>query len=88
METVRKLDAPVEFGMEFTTTFLQRRHCFRFKRKIIVLLGRTFHEYEKLFSDAFGKSSVEPADLLSKAKRADGISRFSSKENFALPATK
>ena len=30
-----------------------------FKRKIIALLDRTFPEYEKLFSDTFGKSSVE-----------------------------
>ena len=30
-----------------------------FKRKIIALLDQTFPEYEKLFSDTFGKSSVE-----------------------------
>ena len=30
-----------------------------FKCKIIALLDQTFHEYEKLFSDTFGKSSVE-----------------------------
>ena len=30
-----------------------------FKRKIIALLDQTFPEYEKLFSDIFGKSSVE-----------------------------
>ena len=29
------------------------------KRKIIALLNQTFPEYEKLFSDIFGKSSVE-----------------------------
>ena len=29
------------------------------KRKIIALLDQTFPEYEKLFSDSFGKSSVE-----------------------------
>ena len=29
------------------------------KRKIIVLLDQIFPEYEKLFSDTFGKSSVE-----------------------------
>ena len=30
-----------------------------FKRKIIALLDQTFPEYEKLFSDTFGKSSME-----------------------------
>ena len=30
-----------------------------FKRKIIALLDQTFPEYEKLFSDTFGKSSVK-----------------------------
>ena len=30
-----------------------------FKRKIIVLLDQTFPEYEKLFSETFGKTSVE-----------------------------
>lgn len=30
-----------------------------FKRKIIALLDQTFPEYEKFFSDTFGKSSVE-----------------------------
>ena len=29
------------------------------KRKIIALFDQTFPEYEKLFSDSFGKSSVE-----------------------------
>ena len=30
-----------------------------FKRKIIALLDQTFPEYEKFFSDTFGKSSLE-----------------------------
>lgn len=30
-----------------------------FKRKIIALLNQTFPEYEKLFCDTFGKSSME-----------------------------
>ena len=38
------------------------------KRKIIALLDQTFPEYEKLFSDTFGKSSVE---LLAKMLSVD-----------------
>ena len=59
-----------------------------FKRKIIALLDQTFPEYEKLFSDTFGKSSVEllanyttPEEMLSVAAFKDpAISLFYQKK--------
>ena len=57
-----------------------------FKRKIIALLDQTFPEYEKLFSDTFGKSSVEllanyttPEEMLSvdAQKLADLLNKVS-----------
>ena len=57
-----------------------------FKRKIIALLDQTFPEYEKLFSDTFGKSSVEllanystPEEMLSvdAQKLADILNKAS-----------
>jgi transposase len=47
------------------------------KRRIIGLLDRIFPEYEKLFSDIFGKSSVE---LLSKYTLPEEIAEVSTKK--------
>lgn len=51
------------------------------KCKIIGLLDRIFPEYEKLFSNAFGKSSVE---LLSKHTTPEEIASLSTKKLAAL----
>lgn len=63
-----------------------------FKRKIIALLDQTFPEYEKLFSDTFGKSSVEllanyttPEEMLSvDAQKLADILRKASRGRFGL----
>ena len=67
-----------------------------FKRKIIALLDQTFPEYEKLFSDTFGKSSVEllanyttPEEMLSVDSQtlADLLSK-ASRGRFGLDKAK
>ena len=65
MDAVRKLNAPAEYPLQSDARELCRQRFFvvdmasDFKRKIIALLDQTFPEYEKLFSDTFGKSSME-----------------------------
>ena len=57
---------------------LYHRHGFRdLKRKVIALLDQVFPEYEKLFSDTFGVSSME---LLSQYTTPEEMLSVSSQQ--------